>query len=77
MPGADADIAIWDPDRELTYGLACSHHRTDYNLYEGWKLKGFPQKVFLRGHLIVDGDQWLGRRGKGEYLRCQPGAEVL
>ncbi len=77
MPGADADIAIWDPDRELTYGLAYSHHRTDYNLYEGWKLKGFPQKVFLRGHLIVDGDQWLGRRGMGKYLRCQPGAEVL
>lgn len=68
QPGADADIVIWDPERELTYGRAYSHQRTDYNLFEGWKLKGFPEKVFLRGHMIVDGDRWLGKAGSGRFL---------
>ncbi|MEX2161271.1 MAG: dihydropyrimidinase [Anaerolineales bacterium] len=68
QPGSDADIVVWDPDRELTYGRAHSQHRTDYNLFEGWKLRGFPEKVFLRGQLIVDGDRWLGKAGSGRYL---------
>jgi dihydropyrimidinase len=66
--GSDADIAIWDPARKLTYGVAYAHHRTDYNLWEGMELTGFPEKVFLRGHLIVDGDEWLGRASMGRYL---------
>jgi dihydropyrimidinase len=68
LPGSDADIVIWDPERRITYGVAHAHHRTDYNLYENWELVGFPQKVFLRGHLIVDDDAWLGRAGQGQYL---------
>ena len=65
--GADADILLWDPEREVDYGRALSHQRTDYNLFEGWKLKGFPAKVFLRGRMIVDGDRWLGGRGMGQF----------
>jgi dihydropyrimidinase len=70
MPGADADIAIWDPDREFTYGVDHSHQRTDHNLYQGWKLKGIVEKVLLRGKLIVDGGQWLGEKGGGRYIHA-------
>jgi len=76
-PGSDADIAIWDPDLRLDYGLAYSHQRTDYNLFEGWKLEGFPVKVFLRGHLIVDGYRWMGKPGMGQFLNRKPGAPIL
>jgi len=76
MPGSDADIAIWDPDRRLRYGVAQAHHRTDYNLYEDWELVGYPDKVFLRGNLIVDGDQWLGKAGMGHYLFRSPGTTL-
>lgn len=75
--GSDADIVIWDPDRKLTYGVAFAHHRTDYNLWEGVELTGFPEKVFLRGHLIVDGDRWLGKAGMGRYLRRAGNAFVI
>lgn len=68
LPGSDADIVIWDPERRLTYGTAYAKHRTDYNLYENWELVGYPEKVFLRGQLIVDGDNWLGNPGMGRYL---------
>ncbi|MFZ2096264.1 MAG: dihydropyrimidinase [Anaerolineales bacterium] len=73
MPGSDADVVIWNPERRLRYGIAYSHHRTDYNLFENWELVGFPEKVFLRGSLIVDGDQWLGKAGMGRYLHRNPG----
>ncbi len=77
LPGSDADIVVWDPERELTYGVGHARHRTDYNLYEGWELKGYPEKVYLRGHLIVDGEHWLGERGMGRFLKRKPGAPVL
>jgi len=77
LPGSDADIVIWDPERQLTYGQAYSHHRTDYNLYENWELVGYPERVFLRGDLIVEGDRWLGKRGGGQFLKRSPNAAIL
>ena len=77
LPGSDADIVVWDPDRTLTYGLAYAQHRTDYNLFEGWELKGFPESVYLRGRLIVDHGRWLGLAGMGRFLRRTPGAPTI
>lgn len=74
--GADADIVIWDENKKVKYGVAMSHQRTDYNLYEGWELTGYPEKVFLRGKLIVDGNEWKGKRGNGKFLRRNQG-EIL
>ena len=76
-PGSDADVVVWDPGRHLTYGVAQARHRTDYNLYEGWELTGFPETVFLRGQRIVDHGDWLGRPGMGRYLMRSPGADIL
>ena len=76
VPGADADIVIWDPEKKMKYGVAHSHQRTDYNLYEGWELTGYPEKVFLHGKMIVDGDEWKGKRGDGRFLKRGEG-EVL
>ncbi len=68
LPGSDADIVVWDPEKKVHYGVALSQQRTDYNLYEGWDLVGYPEKVFLRGKLIVDDSQWLGTAGQGQFL---------
>jgi len=74
--GSDADVVIWDPQKKVKYGLAHSHQRTDYNLYEGWELVGYPEKVLLRGKLIVDGAEWKGKRGDGRFLKRSEG-EIL
>lgn len=76
LPGADADLVIWDPEKKVKYGVAHSHQRTDYNLYEGWELVGYPERVFLRGHLIVDGEQWRGRSGMGQFLKRTEGERM-
>ena len=68
VPGADADIVLWDPEKEVKYGQKIAMHRTDHNLYEGWELKGFPIKVFSRGKLIVSDREWLGQPGQGQFI---------
>ncbi|MCC7116940.1 MAG: dihydropyrimidinase [Anaerolineales bacterium] len=76
LPGADADLAIWNPETRFKYGVVHSHQRTDYNLYEGWEIAGYPEKVFLRGKLIVDGVEWRGQRGDGKFIKRKEG-EIL
>ena len=76
LEGSDADIVIWDPEKKVKYCVGMSHQRTDYNLYEGWELTGYPEKVFLRGKLIVDGTEWKGKRGDGRFLKREE-REVL
>ena len=77
LPGSDADILIWDPQKHLTYGVEHAQHRTDYNLFEGWELTGYPDKVFLRGRLIVDQERWLGKAGMGQFIKRSPFIPVL
>jgi dihydropyrimidinase len=76
LEGSDADIVIWDPEKKVKYGVAMSHQRTDYNLYEGWDLTGYPEKVFLRGKLIVDGKTWKGGAGQGQFLKRGEGMVI-
>jgi dihydropyrimidinase len=66
-PGSDADLVVWDPEKRVRYGVAVARHRTDYNLFEGWELVGFPEQVYLRGNLVVSGDLWHGRAGMGRF----------
>lgn len=72
MPGADADIAIWDPEMRVTYGKSVAQHRTDYNLYEGFELTGFPVTVLSHGEVIVDQGKWFGMQGAGKYIKRKP-----
>lgn len=77
LPGSDADIVIWDTEHQLTYGVAHAQHRTDYNLFEGWELVGYPEKVYLRGQLIIDSGKWYGKAGMGRYIQRQIGTSNL
>ncbi len=66
--GSDADLVIWDPDRESTLSVATHHSRVDYCTYEGWKLVGLPATVLSRGQVIVEGGRFCGRPGAGRFL---------
>lgn len=77
QPGSDADLAIWDLNKRITYGLEWAQHRTDHNLYEGWELVGYPEKVFSRGNCIVDGKNWLGKAGSGKFIKRKPFGAII
>jgi len=59
---------LFDPAATQTVRAATLHGNCDYTLLEGRTLRGRVEKVFLRGTLIVDGRQWLGREGMGRYV---------
>jgi dihydropyrimidinase len=52
--GMDADIAIWDPKREVTISQALMHHGADYTPYEGLKVTGWPVTTIVRGTIVVE-----------------------
>jgi len=67
--GSDADIVLWDPDASHTISAATHHMRVDYSMFEGFKVRGNAQDVYSRGELIVSKGQFIGKPGRGEYLR--------
>ena len=66
--GADADLAIWDPDRTGEVTDATTHDATGYCPYAGMTLTGWPVTVISRGEVIVDGGELLALRGRGRFL---------
>ena len=66
--GSDADIVLFNPAATQTVRAAALHGNCDYTLLEGRTLQGRVEKVFLRGTLIVDGPDWLGREGMGRFV---------
>src|SRR6201996_2104706 len=67
--GSDADIVLWDPDAEHTISAATHNMRVDYSMFEGFKVRGNARQVYSRGELIVEKGKYLGKTGRGQYLR--------
>jgi len=68
--GADADIVIWDPDREVTVTYDLLHDQVGYTPYEGRQLTGWPETVLSRGRIVVQDGALNAERGSGAFLRC-------
>jgi dihydropyrimidinase len=70
-PGSDADIVIWDPQAPYTISSKTHHMRVDYSMFEGYQVQGNARTVISRGEAIVEGGVFLGKAGRGNYLRRQ------
>jgi dihydropyrimidinase len=68
-PGSDADLVLWDPDQLYTISSKTHHMRVDYSMFEGFQVRGNARTVISRGEVIVDGGQFLGKPGRGRYLK--------
>ncbi len=68
-PGKDADVLLWDPNAEYTIQAATQCMATDYNMFEGWTVRGNASKVFSRGELVVDKGKWIGQTGRGRFIK--------
>ena len=67
--GSDGDIVLFDPEEKHTISASTQHSAADFTLFEGREMTGRVKKVFSRGELIVDGDRWLAKPGRGRFLR--------
>ena len=68
-PGSDADLVIWDPNAAYTISAKTHHMRVDYSMFEGFQCRGNARTVLSRGEVIVDGNRFLGKPGRGRYLK--------
>ena len=71
-PGSDADIVVWDPEKELTISAETNHSNVNYNLFEGTKVRGAPEVVLVRGQVIVEGDELVGAAGRRPVRQAGP-----
>jgi len=70
QPGADADIVVYDPKGHTSIGVGKTHHMNmDHSAWEGFEIDGHVDTVVSRGRVIVDGGEYLGRKGDGRFLR--------
>jgi dihydropyrimidinase len=70
--GADADIAIWDPEKKVVIRNADLHHNVDYTPFEGMMVQGWPLTVLSRGDVVCDVGVLHGTKGRGRFLECGP-----
>ena len=67
--GSDADIVIFDPEKEHTFGVDAEHMNVDYSSYEGWKMKGKVETVLSRGRVLIENGEHKGKMGDGQFLK--------
>src|SRR5262245_6867993 len=67
--GSDADIVVFDPEREQTISASTHHMRVDYSAYEGRKVRGVSEIVLSRGEVIVENSKFHGNAGAGRFLK--------
>ncbi|MEL7351649.1 MAG: hypothetical protein AAF171_06525 [Cyanobacteria bacterium P01_A01_bin.116] len=70
----DIDVHV---HMETPMGNDVYAYNVDYSLFESHNITGKMKKVFLRGTLTVDGTEWLGRAGMGQYLSRSASGRVL
>lgn len=68
-PGSDADLVIWDAKAPYTISAATHHMKVDYSMFEGYEVRGNARMVLSRGEVIVDGQEFLGKPGRGSYIK--------
>jgi len=68
--GSDADIAIWDPERETVINAGILHDNVGYTPYEGRRLRGWPVTVLSRGRIVIEDGRLVAPRGSGQFLPC-------
>jgi dihydropyrimidinase len=72
--GADADVALWNPEAKIEVRWSMLHDSVGYTPYEGRKLNGWPETVLSRGRIVIADGVLHVERGSGQFIaRGAPG----
>jgi len=67
--GKDADIVIYDPNKDFTITCEKMHSDYDHTIWEGTTLHGYPIKTYSRGRLVYDNGLFTGEAGWGKFVK--------
>jgi allantoinase len=59
-PGYDADLVVFDPDREMTVDASRLYHRQAVTPYDGARLRGVVRMTMLKGEIVFDHGEFVG-----------------
>ncbi|MFI3324601.1 MAG: dihydropyrimidinase [Clostridia bacterium] len=68
--GKDADIVIYDPEKDVTITNDIMHSDCDHTIWEGVKVHGYPVMTYSRGKLVYDNGEFVGEKGYGKFVKC-------
>ena len=66
--GSDADVVIWDPGQIGTIRAADDRSRSDYSVYEGWEVRGWPVITIRRGEVVFEAGEIRSSPGSGQLI---------
>jgi dihydropyrimidinase len=72
IPGADADLVVWDPKAKKTISAKTQVSAIDYNVFEGKKVEGLPRFTLSRGDVVFSDGKVDTRPGRGRFVKRQP-----
>lgn len=67
--GADADIVVYDTQKDFTISVETMHSDYDHTIWEGVSLHGYPVLTFSRGKLVYDNGEFVGEAGWGKFVK--------
>ena len=68
LPGYDADLVLFDPDKTVTFTPQTLHSAIDYCSYDGLTVTGYPVVTLSRGEMIVEEGRFVGQPGRGRFI---------
>lgn len=69
LPGFDADIVIFNPDKKVRFSSSTLHSAIDFCTYEGMEVTGFPEITISRGEVIAKDSEYIGKPGRGHFIQ--------
>jgi dihydropyrimidinase len=66
--GADADLVLWAPDRRGVVSAEADLSKSDYSVYEGWTVTGWPVMTIRRGEVVFENGRVTGQPGSGRLI---------
>jgi dihydropyrimidinase len=69
---SDADITLIDLKKEMKVSSDLFGGFSDYIVYDGWKLKGWPVKTIVRGKVVAENFEVIGKTGYGKMVVRKP-----
>lgn len=75
--GSDADVVVWDPEKERVFSAETHQSVCDFNILEGFRCRGAPAYVISQGRVVVEGGEVHAVKGVGKFVPMAPNCNYV
>ena len=74
--GFDADIVVWDPNREVTFNWEEMQTNCDWSPFQGERVQGYSKWTLSRGRVVAEEGKFVGEVGHGKFVPRKPWGDI-